>query len=251
MPIRKVQFVKRNFVKQAVAKRTWWLWTLVLLLAGCTEERERVMLPPEAPMTNIRTLAVVGVLNYTVDPGIALVFEESVASTLRESGHYQVIDGATARAALAAIGAQPEQLADPNIARALGRRLNVDAVITGAATYYFDDTTVSTPECVNCRNESSRPSWYVTQRTYVYTTFQARVIETKEGAIIWSKTVDGEDTTNRTVYLDWSQRTAPPESLVPRANRRDIPEARLAAVRNAVRNFTVDLLPRYIWVRKE
>lgn len=261
---KRVLYVNRSFGNQRLAKPTprnrmfvkrtlVWTWCLIalVLLAGCTEERERVMLPPEAPVSNIRSIAVVGVANYTVDPGIALVFEESVASVLRESGRYQVVDGAAARAALAAIGAQPEQLADPAVAQALGRRLDVDAIITGAATYYFDDTTVSTPECYNCRSDSSRPSWHVRQRTYVYTTFQARVIETKEGAIIWSKTIDGEDTTNRTVYLDWSQKSAPPDSLVPRANRRDIPETRLAAVRDAVKKFTVDLLPRYIWVRKE
>ena len=71
------------------------------------------MLPPEAPVSNIRCIAVVGVPNYTVDPGIVLLFEESVATALRESGRYKVVDGAAARAALAAIGAQPEQLADP------------------------------------------------------------------------------------------------------------------------------------------
>lgn len=230
--------------------RAWWLVALVFL-AGCTQDMERVMLPPEAPMSNIRSIAVVGFLNYTVDPGIVLLFEESVATTLRESDRYKVIDGATAKAALSAIGAQPEQLADPSIAKALGRRLGVDAIITGVATYYLDDTTVSVPECYNCRNENARPRWQVTHRTSVYTTFQARVIETKEGAIIWSNTVDGRDTTNRSIYLNWGERTAPPSSLVPNADRRDIPEARLAAVRDAVRKFTVDLLPRYVWVRKD
>ena len=100
--------------------------------------------------------------------------------------------GATARAALAAIGAEPAQLADPSVAKALGRRLGVDAIITGAATYYFDDTTISVPQCSNCRNENTRP-FRVTHNTTVYTTFQARVVETNKGAIIWSNTVDGRE----------------------------------------------------------
>lgn len=224
---------------------------VVLMLAGCNGERERVMLPPEAPVHNIRSIAVVGFINHTVDPGIVHLFEEGVAQTLRDSERYTVVDSATARAALAAIGASPDQLADPSIAKALGRRLGVDAIITGAATFYFDDTTVSVPECNGCRSQSSRAHWYVTHETVVETTFQARVIETKEGAIIWSNTVDGRDTTRRTSYLKWNEKTAPPGSLVPRADRKDIPVTRRAAVQAAVRKFTVDLLPRYIWVRKE
>lgn len=223
----------------------------VLLASGCTGERERVMLPPEAPVHNIRSVAVVGFVNYTVDPGIVHLFEEGVTQTLHDSERYRVVDGATAWAALAAIGASPEQLADPEVAKALGRRLGVDAIITGAATYYFDDTSVSVPQCFGCRSQSSRPHWEVTHETLVQTAFQARVIETKEGAIIWSNTVEGRDTTRRTIYINWSERTAPPSSLVPRPDRRDIPETRRAAVRDAVRNFTVDLLPRYIWVRKD
>lgn len=235
-------------------KRTSFWAVLILaamVAAGCTGERERVMLPPEAPVTGIRSVAVVGFANYTVDPGISVLFEESVAQTLRESGQYQVVDVATARAALAAIGATPEQLADPNTARALGRRLGVDAIITGAATYYFDDVSVSAPECFNCRSQSSRASWHVNQRTVVYVTFQGRVIETKEGAIIWSKTVDGQDSTTRTVYLSWGEPADPPRYLVPGPDRRDIPETRRSAVRSAVSKFTADLLPRYVWVRTD
>jgi len=230
----------------------WAAWLVaVLLIAGCTDDRERVMLPPEAPMTHIRTVAVVGFANYTVDPGIAPLFEEWVSRTLKESGQYQVVDVATARAAMAAIGATPEQLADPGIARALGRRLGVDAIITGAATYYLDDVRISVPECYNCRSQSSRPSWQVRQETTVYVTFQSRVIATSDGAIIWSKTVDGHDQTPRTIFLSWDERTAPPSSLVPNPDRRDIPETRQSAVRRAVSQFTADLLPRYIWVKKE
>lgn len=228
-------------------------WTLgllaALLLAGCTEEREQVMLPPEAPVTGIRSVAVVGFTNYTVDPGIAALFEEWVARTLRESGRYQVVDVAAARAAMAAIGATPEQLADPGTAKALGRRLGVDAIITGSATYYFDDVTLSVPQCYSCRNENARPSWHVDQTTTVLVTFQARVIAADDGAIIWSKTVDGRDQTSRTIFLSWSERNPPPP--VPSPDRRDIPETRLQAVRSAVSQFTADLLPRYIWVPKQ
>lgn len=235
-------------MKRSLA-RVGWLVAL-LLIAGCTGERERVMLPPAAPVSNIRSIAVVGFANYTVDPGIASLFEDAVAQTLRESGQYQVVDPATARAALAAIGATADQLADPSIARALGRRLGVDAIITGAATYYFDDVTMSPAQCYGCQSPNARPSWQVSQLTTVLVTYQSRVIATGDGAIIWSKTVDGRDQTSRTSYLRWDASTAPPESLVPNPDRRDIPETRQSAVRSAVSQFTADLLPRYIWVRK-
>src|SRR5690606_37109331 len=194
-------------------KRTSFWAVLILaavVAAGCTGERERVMLPPEAPVTGIRSVAVVGFANYTVDPGISVLFEESVAQTLRESGQYLVVDVATARAALAAIGATPEQLADPNTARALGRRLGVDAIITGAATDYFDDVSPSATRCFCCRSEAFGASLRGIMRPVVYVAFQGGVVEAKDGASIWSKTVDGQDSTTRTVYLSWGEPADPP-----------------------------------------
>ena len=34
-----------------------------LVIAGCSHDMERVMLPPEAPMNNIRSIAVLGFVN--------------------------------------------------------------------------------------------------------------------------------------------------------------------------------------------
>lgn len=221
-----------------------------VVAAGCSHNLERVTLPPEAPMTGIRRIAIVGFANYTVDPGLHLLFAQFVARDL--ANQYEIVDQAQADAALAALGVTREELAIPRVARSVDEHLNVDAIITGAATYYFDDSTVSRPQCVGCSSQRGRPSWYVYHETTVFTTFQARLIRVSDGAIVWSKTVDGRDTTSRTIYLSWSggSDNPPPSSLIPSADRGDIPVTRQEAVREAAGEFTKDLLPRYAWVRR-
>lgn len=220
------------------------------LAAGCSHNVERVQLPPEAPMDGIERIAVVGFGNYTVDPGIHLLFAQYVARDLRQ--RYEVVDLAQAEAALASLGVSADQLAVPRVARALGEQLNVDAIITGAATYYFEDTSVSTPECVRCNTPGRTPYWLVHHETTVLATFQARVIRVSDGKILWSNTVDGRDMTSRTIYLDWSggYDNPPRGSLMPSPDRSDVPATRQEAVREAAGAFTKDLLPRYAWVRR-
>lgn len=224
---------------------------VALALAGCSHNMERVTLPPEAPMTGIQRIAVVGFANLTVDPGLGRLFEETVASILRDSQQYEVVDPATARAAMDRLGASPDSLASPDVAKALGQNLQVDAIITGSATYYLEDTTVSTPDCINCNVAGRTPYWYVTHTTSVYSSFQARLIRTDRGAIVWSNAVDGRDETNRTIYLEHRDSTPPSPSLIPNPDRSDIPVTRTEAVREAARLFTRDLLPRSVWVRKD
>lgn len=232
-------------------KRLWLALTLMLVVAGCSHNMERVTLPPEAPMEGIRRISVVGITNHSVDPGLGVLFEQLVTANLRESDYYQVVDSATARSALARIGAGIDELADPAVARRLGAELGVDALIWGTATYYFDDVHLSTPNCSNCGVENRQPFWSVRQTTSVLTTLQARVVRTNTGAIIWSKVADGRDTTQRTINISWSQNEPPPPALIPQSSRSDLPETRQMAARNAAREFTKDLLPRQIWVRTD
>lgn len=226
------------------------LLAAAVIAAGCSHDLERVTLPPEAPMNGIQRIAIVGFSNYTVDPGLHLLFTQFVARDLKQ--RYEVVDPAQAEAELAALGASADQLVIPRVARALGERLGVDAIITGAATYYFEDSSVSTPECIRCSAQGRTPYWLVEHETIVLTTFQARVIRTSDGTILWSNTVDGRDVTSRTIYLDWTggYDNPPRGSLIPSPDRSDIPHTRQEAVREAAAAFTKDLLPRYAWVRK-
>lgn len=226
------------------------LLVTAVIAAGCSHDLERVTLPPEAPMNGIQRIAIVGFNNYTVDPGLHILFSQFVARDLRQK--YEIVDQAQADAALAALGASADQIVIPRIARALGERLGVDAIITGAATYYFEDSSVSRPECVRCNSPGRTPYWLVNHETTVLATFQARLIRTSDGTILWSNTVDGRDVTSRTIYLDWSggYDNPPRGSLIPSPDRSDIPQTRQEAVREAAGAFTKDLLPRHAWVRR-
>src|SRR5690606_38168436 len=136
---------------------------------GCTGGMERVLLPPEAPMEGIVTIAVVGVANATVDPGIGLEFEQIVAERLAEASRYTVIDSFTARAALPKLNMSLDELADPASARRLAEELGADALITGVAMYYFEDVRMGVPDCVNCNVEGRTPYWSARQTTQVIT----------------------------------------------------------------------------------
>ena len=223
----------------------------LLLAAGCSHDLERVTLPPEAPMDDIRKIAVVGITNFTVDPGLGLLFEQAVASNLRASDRYEIIDSATARAAMARLGVSLDQLASPETAQEVGRAIGADALIWGSANYYFEDTRLSAPQCFNCGVPNRTPYWSVTQTTDVVATFQARVSKTSTGAIIWSNLIEGRESTTRTISINWSQAEPPPSSLLPSTDRADIPRTREAAVGEAADSFTKDLLPRQVWVRRD
>lgn len=224
---------------------------VALVIAGCSHNMERVTLPPEAPVEGVRSIAVVGVDNFTVDPGLGRQFADIVASILRESDRYTLIDESTARAALSRMGATLNDLGDTNVAKRLGRELGADALISGSATYYFEDTRLSIPRCVNCGTKNATPYWNVTHITSVIGNVQTRVIESRSGTVVWSNTVEGRDTTNRTLFLNWNSTEPPPSSLIPETDRSDIPTTRDAAIREAARLFTADLLPRHVWVRKD
>ncbi len=224
---------------------------IALAVAGCSHNMQRVSLPPEAPMEGIHRIAVVGVDNLTIDPGLAREFAAQVVNILRNSERYTIIDESVARAALSRLGATLDDLGDPSVARRLGRDLGVDALIAGSATYFFEDTRLSTPRCTNCGAQNATPYWNVTHMTSVIGNFQARVIESRSGEVLWFNTVEGRETTNRTLYLNWNANEPPPYSLIPGTDRADVPSTRSAAIQEAARLFTVDLLPRFVWVRQD
>lgn len=224
---------------------------LVLFAAACNGNREKVILPPEAPMVDIHRIAVVTFDNYTSDPGIGRLAQDHVIRILDDSGQYQVIDPIVTSAIIAEMGIEPQQLASPETAKEFGSRINADAIIMGEVLYYHESTTVLPPSCFNCRSEGKTPSWSTTHRTEVSTSMRARVIKTQTGAIIWTKSTEGKEQTNRYIDLPHKEQDAPPPTLIPAPDTRDIPRTREASVLKAVREFTKDLLPREIWVRVE
>lgn len=225
------------------------LLAAALVAAACTHDVEQVLLPPRVDMQGIETIAVLPFDNYSLDPGLGVGLEDGITAALQRA--YRVVDRGQVMAALAEEGLMPVHLTSPEIARRVGRRLGADAVVSGAATYYFEDVVVDAPHCVGCNQEGATPLWRTQHQTVVIVSLSARLIEVDSGNVRYTRTVDGENTQSETIHIRaWTDRQPGPEAYVPRPSRKDVPLARRRAIQRAVDLWTRDLLPTYTWVRR-
>lgn len=240
----------RRLGANALKRKSFLLILLVLLVAaGCGTDRELVTMPPDAPVEEIDRIAVVGFRNFSTDPGLAVALEAKIEQILADSGRYTVVHSAVALAAMADLGIAPEQLASPDAVMALGRRINVDAIITGEALYYDETITVDRPTCYGCERADRTPYWSTSHDTRVTVRMRAQLIEVASGSIIWSRNTEGRYTNARYINISHTGRDRPPDVLVPRPDRRDVTGARDIAIQRAVTDFTKDLLPQQVWVK--
>ncbi len=223
------------------------LLTLVFVV-GCSE-REQVMVPPRADLQGAQRLAVVSFDNYTVDPGLSLEVETRLIESLQ--GYYHVVDRHTVQSALSHLGVRRGSTITNDIIYDLGNILRVDAIITGEIDTYFEDVSLLTPRRTSTYTHGSetRARWSSGQNTSVLVRMSVRVIGVDTGWVLYTKRVSGAYDSSSYETLSWSSLDPPPKSIVPETNRREIPNARLRAVRDAVSSFTVDLLPTYVWRR--
>lgn len=219
------------------------------LVVACTGERERVILPPEAPMNDINKIAVVGFDNFTTDPGAATLIESFIQQQLHDSRVYDTIDTSLAKAALFDLDIDKAQLVNPDTARHFGNHLGVDAIITGEVSYYFENISMGTPTCYACNAQTKTGTWSVWQTTEVIFEIRARVVRTSTGAIIWSKTEQKRETVGRSHTVPHDTDAMPPYNVIPQWDRRDVPTTRQRAASAVTAAFTDDLLPRAVWVR--
>lgn len=217
------------------------LLLLVLLLAGCGN-RVQVEIPPKAPVEGIGTIAIAPFDNVTADAGLAFEFEEQIAKALRDSGWYESIINLRHTASF-----PPGRPVTFESVRDLARQYGADAVIVGVATYYFEDVYMGVPQCSGCDRPETNPSWSVTQYTNVAVQLSARLIAVSSGNELHGMQVRGEDVDYRTHFLSHRGYTPPPEALIPKPNRQRVPDTRSFAIRQAVYQFTRDLLPTYEW----
>lgn len=218
---------------------------LVTLLAACGD-RIRVQIPPKAPVEGIRSIVVLPFDNIASDPALGFEFEQRIAQVLRESGWYDSVT--TYRITTAGLGGPtPLQWRSVDDIRRVGRELKADAVIVGTATYYFEDIYMETPSCSGCNRPDAQPIWSVAQRTNVIVRFSASMIDVATGREIHAAHSEGEDVNYLFYHVSWSQREAPPVSLIPQTNRQQVPPTRDTAINRAVHHFTRDLLPTYEW----
>lgn len=231
-------------------KRKLGLLVLVaLLFVGCaTYERE--MVPPRVTVGGGNTVAVLFLDNFTSDYGIAHDVEQQIIKTLSE--YYRVVPPQETEWALVRLGLLRGQSPDRDTTIRLGQMLGVDAVIVGEVSGYFAPLTQTQPYPTKERweREIKGYDWEISQNTRVMVSFTGRVMETRGGNVIHRVRAEGEYSTDTKKMIGWFRDGDKPGFWnTPSPHNNDIPYVRQTAIRNAVSQFTKDLMPTYEWYK--
>ncbi len=220
----------------------------VLPAAGC-RQRVRIELPPAAPVADMKTIAILDFTNASVDPGIGMEFADYLSTVVQQSGLYTVLDRAATAAVLAKNNITAAEAADPDTAVKLGQLLQCDALVTGEVTHYLEDVSIDIPYRVGSTADGKTPSWYSGTATRVNITVRVRIVDARTGAVIWTKRVSEGDEAGATKELNWHFDSPPPESLLPKPAKTDVPRVRQNALEKVVQAVAADIFPgyRYEW----
>lgn len=229
-------------------KKLMFLLVLVVLLAGCSSH-ERVTVPPKVSVGGTNTIALLFFDNLTDEYSLAYEIEQKLSQELR--AYYKVIDPIEAEWALVRVGLRRGQNPSPDEVVRLGQLLNVDAVLFGEVAGYFTPITQTPPYISGTRDNDKGQreyKWEINQTTNVLVSFTGRLMSTKGGNIIYRQRVEGESSRDRTDFIEWLPEGKQPNAwLIPRQTGADISSTKASALREAVDQFTADLLPTYVW----
>lgn len=231
-------------------KRKLGLLVLVaLLLVGCASY-ERAMIPPRVTVGGGNTVAVLFFDNFTSDYGISHEVEQQLIKTLSE--YYRVLTPQETEWALVRVGLMRGQSPDRDAAIRLGQLLGVDALVMGEVSGYFAPLTQTQPYPATeaIRSGVKGFDWEIGQNTRVMVSFTGRVMDTRGGNVIHRVRAEGEYSTNTKKTIGWFRDGEKPGFWnTPAPHNNDIPYVRQTALRNAVSQFTNDLMPTYEWHR--
>lgn len=222
---------------------------VVLLLAGCSSY-ERAQVPPKVTIGGGNTVAVLFFDNFTSDYAISREVEQQLVEKLAE--YYRVLDPIETEWAVVRLNLLRGESPSPDQVIRLGQMLGVDAVIFGEVSGYFAPITQTPPY----RNEKTRVTqsgqleyqWEMMQNTSVMVSFSGRVMETRSGNTIYRQRAEGEASRERKDVIDWLPEGKQPNKwFIPGPNNYDVPDTRKYALRQAINQFTTDLMPTYVW----
>ncbi len=234
-------------------RRLGLLLVVAILLVGCSTY-EREMVPPKIDLGSSRRIAVLFFDNLTDDYPLVYEVEERLSEKLGE--YYRVTEPREADWALARVGLRPTETPSVEQARRLGELLKVDAFVFGEVSGYFEHIIQTRPYPLTSTTEETeggkRTKYELAQSTTVMVSFTGRVMSARSGNVIHRGRAQGEESIERKVPLGWYPEGKEPKAWdIPRPSRMDVPDARRAALREAVDQFTQDLLPTYIWRKVE
>jgi hypothetical protein len=228
-------------------RRLGFLVLVALLLVGCAGY-EREMVPPKVTVGGGNTVAVLFLDNFTGDYALSHEVEQQIMKTLSE--YYRVISPEEAEWALVRLGLLRGQSPNRDEAIRLGQMLGVDAVVMGEVSGYFAPVTQTQPYPTKERIERGVKGydWEIDQNTRVMVSFTGRVMDTRGGNVIHRVRAEGEGSTNSKKTIGWFRDGDKPGFWnTPAPHKNDVPYVRQSAIRQAVSQFTQDLMPTYEW----
>lgn len=224
------------------------LLIIAFLLAGCSSY-QREMVPPKVDLGSSRRIAVLFFDNLTDDYPLVYEVEQRLHDQLGE--YYRVVDPREADWALIRVGLRPTETPSAEQARRLGELLQVDALVFGEVSGYFEPILQNRPAITKTEKMEDgkiRNFYEISQTTSVMISFTGRVMSTRSGNIIYRARAQGEESFERKDPLGWYPEGKEPKAWdIPSPSRRDVPDVRHAALREAVAEFAEDLLPTYVW----
>ena len=177
-----------------------------LLLSGCSNY-ERHEVPPKVYVGDSRRIAVLFFDNLTDSPALAYEVEQELCAQL--SSYYSVTEPREADWALARLGLRPTQVPTVEQAQRLGRLLDVDALLFGEVSGYFEPILQTPPYIVEDKHTAEKGDenrWELAQTTQVMLSFTARLMSTRSGNIIYLERVQAEEDKERKIPLDSTPR---------------------------------------------
>lgn len=209
------------------------------------------MVPPKVNVGGGNTLAILFFDNMTDDYALSYEVEQQLSKKLSE--FYRIIEPIEADWALVRLGLRRGETPNPDQTIRLGQMLGVDAVLFGEVSGYFAPVTQTPPYIARNREDKTGKmeyQWEISQNTQVMVSFTGRVVDTRSGNVIWRNRVQGESSSDRKEILSpqWIPEGKKPDIwFIPRPDQRDVPSVKMSALREAVSQFTADLLPTYVW----
>ncbi|NLJ79401.1 MAG: hypothetical protein GX335_00025 [Firmicutes bacterium] len=223
---------------------------IVVFLSGCAGY-ERVKVPPKIGLEGAEKIAILFFDNYTADSALPRQLEQELKHKLARQ--FQILEPAETAWALSRLGLSRGDLPNFKQAVRLGKLLEVDALLVGEVTSYFAPIRQSAPYISKTRvldDDSREYQWEISQTTIVMVGFTGRVISGRTGNVIHLDRAEGEATKVRREFLGrrwYPEGKEPDQFFLPRVSERDLFEVRASALKQAVDQFTADLLPTWAW----
>ncbi len=223
-----------------------------MLLVGCAGY-ERKMIAPKVYVGGGNTVAVLFLDNFTSDYAISHEVEQEIIRVL--SQYYRVLSPEESEWALVRLGLLRGQSPNRDTAIRLGQMLGVDAIIMGEVSGYFAPVTqgqaVPTRESYNAKGVKGY-DWEISQNTKAMVSFTGRVMDTRGGNVIHRIRAEGEASTDSRKTIGWFPDGEKPGFWqTPAPHNNDVAYVKQSAIRNAVSQFTQDLMPTYEWYKVE